>query len=159
MVSKVSKCLILVWGMFPCFTDTPAFTLIMSVLQITYRMKYLVLLLLAVALRIHPLIGSLVWHSHWSWLCYKPISLIRSAFSQLLKHSETFWKISIHQTCQTMYKACVPLRVPEQGCMCKTWNNNTYSVECCVCWPCCTWSSSVHWVGFVYKILKFYVLL
>ena len=94
--------------MIPCFSDTPAFTLIVFVLQITYRMKYLVFLLLSIAPRIHPLIGSLVWHSHWLWSCYKPISLIRSAFcpflniltdskiSQCIKHVEQFARHVFH---------------------------------------------------------------
>ena len=48
------------------FHNTPAFTLIVFVLQISYcyGMKYLVLLLLAIALRIHPHVSSMVQHSH-----------------------------------------------------------------------------------------------
>ena len=43
----------------PIFCNTPAFTLIVLVLQITHEMKNLVLLLFAIALKIHPCTSSL----------------------------------------------------------------------------------------------------
>ena len=46
------------------FCDSPAFAPILLVPQITYEMKNLVLLPLAVAPKIHPCASSLVWHSH-----------------------------------------------------------------------------------------------
>ena len=63
-VGKELECSILVQETPSHFGDTPAFTLIVFVLQITYGMIFLAFLLLAIALRIHPLVGSLVWHSH-----------------------------------------------------------------------------------------------
>ena len=117
----------------------------MFVLQITYGMKYLVLLLFAIAPRIHPHVSSLVQHSHWSWSCYKPIPLIRSAWSLTFLNILKNFKIS--NMLNNLQGMCSIER---------TWtrslhmiHENTYSVEPFVCWPCCTWSSSVHWVGFV----------
>ena len=149
----MSKCSILVWGTLPYFSDTPAFTLIVFVLQITYRMKYLVLLLLTIALRIHPLIASLVQHSHWLWSCYKPISLIRSTVSHLLKQFENIKLLDILNNLQDMYS------IERTWTISHAWNKNLLlTINRSVCLPYCTCDKSVHW-GFVYKNLKFYLLL
>ena len=55
--------------------NTVALNMIVFMLQITCeKMKNMTLLLLAVALKIHFFMSSLVQHSHWSWSYYKPIS-------------------------------------------------------------------------------------
>ena len=63
-VGKELECSILVQETPSHFADTPAFTLIMFVLQITFGMIVVVLLLLIFAPRMHPFVGSLAWHSH-----------------------------------------------------------------------------------------------
>ena len=63
-VGKELECSILVQETPSHFGDTPPFTVIMFVLQITYGIIFLALLLLAIASRIHPFVGPLVWHSH-----------------------------------------------------------------------------------------------
>ena len=56
-----------------CYTDTDH---VYVTDHLKGRNKILTLLLLTIASKIHPFMSSLVWHSHLSWLCYKPILLL-----------------------------------------------------------------------------------
>ena len=63
-VGKELECLILIQETPSHFSGNPAFRLIVFVLQITYGMIFLALLLLAIAPRIQSFVGSLVQNSH-----------------------------------------------------------------------------------------------